>query len=793
MVFSEHIRKLSFQDPNIVYDRLRELLVDFKNFCASLWGRWAVMEGAIKDKRNNELKLENVIDSALNSISFSWDVLSQPWETNVDGGSYLQADNIKIRTYVHDPEQVKLPLGASWKIDHLRIKFEDSRKEQKSMRLPVIKCSKVQVTFQVDLELVVKKSYKIKKWAKVFSLGINSAFDQTKTFTDSVDGIRIEATTQHDGFRVRNKPNIVVSVSKAEEFLQYDQHLQQMKEKIGSNNDKTLKCLRHKEIESMAKNQPLECTDSNDFGLSEEDFENFSDDDEEKFNFKNVLQEAHNDEMDIHQAEKDETLRDSFARKAVGIIQSNATATRNACEIQSQRVEAYPKALGMKATKDTASNLIQTQGKFIREYDTFSQIPNEKGQRNGVGGVIFENLVDARVKTNMKIEGKPVDSVPGDGKGIIPEIDNQTNLKTPEYSDLVYIDSKTKEFIKMVQCKFSDNPEALEQGIKNHYEEWSKRKLPKDLSDKLHPVNIDVVSAPDAVMDEKITVPINKKGDKAQIKVKSTVDIDGVKTKAPKIKEVGKYYDKNIKVLQELQELHKDYVSSKNALAGLKKTLEKFETKGVDAIPLRDKKGKNEETLKNEVKKIIEGKKKQIKMAENAIEEYDKISEGLKDMDEAKTRKLAKRHLIKGMKLQMAIGAVVTGTITFVTSLKENIQKYQNGQMTGWEMVKDVSLATTKATISGGASAGALVVAQYGLQTMAASKNMLISCLGSGVGKALCPALLGIGIGVQTYSILKSYNKGQIGTGEMQRHMARMVTQTGLSVGKSIYKKVEFI
>ena len=47
--------------------------------------------------------------------------------------------------------------------------------------------------------------------------------------------------------------------------------------------------------------------------------------------------------------------------------------------------------------------------------------------------------------------------------------------------------------------------------------------------------------------------------------------------------------------------------------------------------------------------------------------------------------------MIKGMKLQVAIGAIVDGTITFVATSKEKCEQYKRGEITGWQVLKDVS------------------------------------------------------------------------------------------------------
>ena len=113
-----------------------------------------------------------------------------------------------------------------------------------------------------------------------------------------------------------------------------------------------------------------------------------------------------------------------------GIIMANEIGTKNqvknAYEIQSQA-----EIIGQQAARDTASNIIKTNGEFIKNNDTFSQITNAKGERNSIAGVAFEGLADGRIKTNMNTAGKPVDSVPGDGKGIIPKVCIQLCHFTP--------------------------------------------------------------------------------------------------------------------------------------------------------------------------------------------------------------------------------------------------------------------------------------------------------------------------------------------------------------------------
>ncbi|XP_066922515.1 uncharacterized protein [Clytia hemisphaerica] len=455
---------------------------------------------------------------------------------------------------------------------------------------------------------------------------------------------------------------------------------------------------------------------------------------------------------------------------------SHAEQHLNTTRINSQNV----------ANIETVSQAAYKAGKTVLEQKSamFENAPNfnalTRGQKNAIGGFTFENLSDGRVRSNMGVNGKPTGLIEGDGKGFVQTRTGE--CQTPEYTDTTFV---TKKGPKVTQYKYTNDADQMQMVTERFFNRWSRRddatiKSPNLPSD-FHLENMEVYGPPDAVDGRTFEVKTGPNSRK-QIQPKGEINIDGVKTELPNVADVDKYLQENFTKLKDMASDVNVLRQERAKMAALEKQLQ---TKQTRLNKVRIKNPDQTQTIKalqSQIDDKIKGINKARKELKKQERAFEKESRKLKTTDDLAKNK-AKRQMIKGAALQVAVGALIDGATTLIISISEQLELYKKGEITLLQLVGNVTKQTAVAVVRGGGVAAAMVGAQLGLQQMALASNSVISGIGKFGSTTLGPALLIGGLSFQTYGILSSYNQGAITTGEMQRQFGRMAATTGLSIG----------
>jgi len=501
-----------------------------------------------------------------------------------------------------------------------------------------------------------------------------------------MSGIKITAITgpmKGDRFtyKTREPPKVELSYEEAENFLQHDALLREMRETLGNESAdvKSLEDLREQEIENLGRLQDLEVS---------------------------ILP-------------KNEAL----------VVGTDPNMMENL----------------QRTAQDTATRILDSNSSNIINAENFDAMtPRDQGN---IRGVAFEGLGNGRAQATMEALGNPVDIKDGDGNGIIPVVDSEANVRTPKYSDGVFWDPIVKELKKVTQAKFSSSPEGLQKLIEKHFRVWLESGDPVSNHPQLQIQNVDVIVPPDMVDGENRFVRVNVKLEDGKvvstdIEMKTTVDIDRYRIKMLTTEEVGEYITENFPTIKDLAPVHEK-------LADLRENLKKLETRFKEL-----KSNYHRAATNDRLRKLYQDKQKEII---DAYQELDKYEENYKrDVKKIKsTDKTQRSQYLKGLAVQVGISGAISGLTTLITSLDTNLRRWKANEIDSKELWLNVGKDTVKSTLIGGCVGLAAAVPVLG------------------------PGLLVAGIGMESYAILKSYNQGTIGSGEMLRQGGRMVGRLG--------------
>jgi len=136
-----------------------------QTFCRSIGGHWSGV-GDLINPIKSHLQEKEIISTLLKRPLKHQDIPIPNREFSLGSTGYVYLDEVAAYLYAHEPTLVE-PCTDEWRIEKVN-------------NVPYIIHEKLQATFVADLTFMVTKSFVVRKWAKVFSLGMNCVWDQTK-------------------------------------------------------------------------------------------------------------------------------------------------------------------------------------------------------------------------------------------------------------------------------------------------------------------------------------------------------------------------------------------------------------------------------------------------------------------------------------------------------------------------------------------------------------------------------------------------------------------------------------
>lgn len=440
---------------------------------------------------------------------------------------------------------------------------------------------------------------------------------------------------------------------------------------------------------------------------------------------------------------------------------------------------------------DAAMEMVKKKPEVLR---------NLPGNENNVLGITFEELQIAKIMAEAIRKNVPIELIAGDGHGRFRY--NGREMKTPEYADAVFRNTKTGEYFS-VQFKYTDEAMNLIEMMEHWHTNWKGNADNSNYPEAMRLENVKLVGPKDVVNT------IRKRSIDVGAEVRSNFEQSeriGFKYPIDETETMRTFLHDNETLLKDLvnSEEYGRYKSTKNDISQMKKELKSFGSK-VDKVleklehqvELRDialQEGKTTKGLDKGITKInknVADLRGKITNHEQTISNNEREIKSIEEswsahFEENLTvtyrQKYTNRAMLKEAALNVAVMATVDGITTFVCTFGDEWKKYHDGKISIGELVKVVTKETVIATARGAgfglALSGMNMVAQYATANGFAYAGTLTVA-----SKVTCPIVMAGMLMKQSHDIIKHWNAGDITTAEMEKAFGRSITANGLSIG----------
>ena len=440
-----------------------------------------------------------------------------------------------------------------------------------------------------------------------------------------------------------------------------------------------------------------------------------------------------------------------------------------------------------------AMEMVKKKGEVLR---------NLPGNENNVLGITFEELQITNIMAEAIRKNVPIELIAGDGHGQFRY--NGREMKTPEYADAVFRNTKTGEYFS-VQFKYTDEAMYLIDMMENWHTNWKGNPDYYYYPKAMRLENVKLVGPKDVVNT------IKKRNIDVGAEVRSNFEQReriGFKYPTDETEKMRAFLRDNETLLKDLVNSNEygRYRSIKNDTSLMKKELKSFGTKM----------NKVRENLKQQMKlrdiALHEGKTTSMIGLDKGITKMNRGVEKLRDnianheqtimtnKSEMKTieerwsahfeenltvtyrQKYTNRAMLKEAAINVLVMATVDGLATFACKFGDEWKKYHDGKISFGDLAKVVTketvIATAKGAVHGLPLSGLNMVAQYATANGFAYAGTLTV-----VSKITCSLVMAGMLMKQSHDIIKHWNAGDITTAEMKKTFGRSITANGLRIG----------
>ena len=419
---------------------------------------------------------------------------------------------------------------------------------------------------------------------------------------------------------------------------------------------------------------------------------------------------------------------------------------------------------------------------------THSLLPGEPSIAKCVLDITFENLQIDKIIAEATRRNVPIELIAGDGHGQFRY--NDREMKTPEYADAVFRNTKTGEYFS-VQFKYTDETTDLIDMMQHWHTHWRGNPDNDNYPEEMRPENIKLVGPNDVVNTSK----------------KRNIDVgDQVRSNFERRERIGfKYPNDETETMRTFhrdnETFPKDVVNSNKYGSQMKKEPKSVGSKINNVHTKLEKQPKLPDIALNEgvTTKMVDkaktrmhrsGKDMRCKIAnhEQTImtnESEMKTTEkwrGHAEENLTYKQKPTIRPMLGKAALNASVMAAAEGIIVAVCTLSDEWKKYKDGEIVLGELVDVVAKKTSRAV----GTTGGFVLATGGLNIW----TQYATASGVAYARALTVASIAITpiviVGMLLKNIwdtIKHWHVGGITKAEMKKTIGRSILGKCLSIG----------
>ena len=412
-------------------------------------------------------------------------------------------------------------------------------------------------------------------------------------------------------------------------------------------------------------------------------------------------------------------------------------------------------------------------------------LPGEPSIAQCVLDITFENLQIDKIIAEATRRNVPIELIAGDGHGQFRY--NDREMKTPEYADAVFRNTKTGEYFS-VQFKYTDETTDLIDMMQHWHTHWRGNPDNDNYPEEMRPENIKLVGPNDVVNTSK----------------KRNIDVgDQVRSNFEQRERIGfKYPNDEAETMRTFhrdnETLPKDVVNSNKYGSQMKKEPKSVGSKMNNVFTKLEKQQKLPDIALNE---DVSTKMAKTRMYRSGKDLGGKIANHeqtiMTDESEMKTtenrsahceenltyrQKPTTRAMLGNAAVNVSVMVAAKGITVAVCTFDEEWKKYKDGKISLRELSKVVIKKTAFAT---GATA-LFVSAMKGLDIGALYATASgVACAGALTFASLAIALIVTGVlGIKTViNSIKHRIAGDITTAEMIKAIVRSTLEMMLSKG----------
>ena len=614
-----------------------------------------------------------------------WTEILEYIEDDADNTAYAYTKDLKIRLFMHTPENVEVVGIPKFKIKH-------------GSAYPTLELSsdtEFKVKTNAEFEYAATKGFSARAWTKWTSLGINCIWDDEKKMTFDSSQFVLELIGNKHLLAAKSPPNIELSKEAAKKFVKNVQVMRAYQERLKKEDD--LAMLENKIKESQ-----------ND--LNEEAAAELV---EQSVDISMMSLESTLKQLQILNAFKDRYSSTWILNIGAASVSAEyligirpLSSTIEIMKITDKAMEAL-QAGADQAVLETCLHYSKT----IENFPKYSDLP--AGDINTLNSFAFEELTNAKIMSESLKKGVPLELVKGDGIGFITNADG-VQVQVPEYIDVVVKevggDSQMAVQYKCTRNEFNPNAQGdtvhnVDSMVDSWTDKWQGQTVDTNLPQELRFENVEVI-VPKGSAEDAVT---NRATDK--------FEMDTLKVDSPSATEMDKFIEQNYDKLKQMTDTMNDVRKLEDIERGMVQDLKRLErAKANMEESLKSNPSNKELNAKLKQKeteintKVSELKKARKNVSYKRVELENQSKKSHWDekgvQKQRAERNIEKMRLKSHFKATVMLAAAISSGQELIISLAEEISSYNRREITFGTMAKNVTIRTGKALVIGGGIGG---------------------------------------------------------------------------------------
>ena len=658
----------------------------YKHAVANFGSDFRMIEGTsqrIKNKAPN-ISMSKMLNEK--EIHFrGWTEILEYIEDDSDNTAYAYTKDLKIRLFMHTPENVEVVGIPKFKVKHGSV----------YPKLELSTDTEFKVKTNAEFEYEATKGFSPRAWTKWLSAGINCIWDDEKKMTFDSSQFVLELIGNKHLLEPKSPPNIELSKEAAKKFVKNVQIMRAYQERLKKEDDLAM-------LENKIKDSQNDLNEEAAAELVEQSV------DVSMMSLESTLKQ-----LQILNAFKDRYSSTWILNIGAASVSAEylmgirpLSSTMEIIKITDKAMEAL-QAGADQAVLETCLHYSKT----IENFPKYSDLPT--GDTNTLNSFAFEELMNAKIMSESLKKGVPLELVKGDGIGVLTNADG-VQVQVPEYIDVVVKevggDSQMAVQYKCTRNEFNPNAQGdtvhnVDSMVDSWTHKWEGHTVDTNLPQELRFENVEVI-VPKGSAEDAVT---NRATDK--------FEMDTLKVDSPSATEMDKFIEQNYDKLKQMTDTMKDVRKLEHIEKGMVKDLEKLErAKANMEKSLKSNPSNNELNAKLKQKeteintKVSELKKARKDVSDKRMELEDQSKKSHWDekgvQKQRAERNIEKMRLKSQFKATVMLAAAISSGQELIISLAEEISSYNRGDITFGTMAKNVTIRTSKALVIGGGIGG---------------------------------------------------------------------------------------